>query len=209
MDLVRRGFTLVVLSVVALSFLLIAPVARAAEYGNIGGKPARPREDNARSQSIFIHELDPGQTVEDAIEVVNYTNVTKTLLVYATDSIVSSGGAFGCAQKVDEIKDVGGWIALTKNEVTLKSGQTEIIPFTITAPSFRPQVGENNGCIVVQEKNAATQDIEQDGGSIAISFRTAIRVAIWIPGDIKKSLRILGYAASRADDNSLVDPLNI
>src|SRR5687768_11321521 len=86
------------------------PVTHAAEYGNIGGHPSNPIPGNARSNSIFIHTINPGQTVSDAVTVVNYTKDTKTLQIYATDSIISSGGAFGCAQQVENKKGVGAWI---------------------------------------------------------------------------------------------------
>lgn len=32
----------------------------AIEYGGFGGRPAYPRADNPRTESIFIHTLEPG-----------------------------------------------------------------------------------------------------------------------------------------------------
>ncbi len=37
----------------------------AIEYGGFGGRPAYPREDNARTESIFIHTLEPGITQKE------------------------------------------------------------------------------------------------------------------------------------------------
>lgn len=37
----------------------------AIEYGGFGGRPAFPREDNARTESIFIHTLEPGITQKE------------------------------------------------------------------------------------------------------------------------------------------------
>ncbi len=182
---------------------VFAPTVQAVEYGNIGGKPAFPDSSNPRTSSIFIKYAGPNETVRDGVQVVNFTNETKTLLVYATDSIVSSGGVFGCAQMVDEKKAVGSWVAMDKTEVTLPSGGTEVIGFSVTPP-VGADVGENDGCIVIQEKNAAPQTVEGENTSINLSFRTAIRLAVFLPGDVKKSVIILGYAAARTEDGNFV-----
>src|SRR5687768_8632801 len=83
--------------VVGLLMLLTAPVS-AIEQGGLGGKPAHPKEDNPRSQSIFVHTLDAGTESRDGVQVINNTAETKSVLVYAVDSQISSGGAFACAQ---------------------------------------------------------------------------------------------------------------
>lgn len=46
--------------VLFLSFLSMSFSVSAIEYGGFGGRPAYPREDNARTESIFIHTLEPG-----------------------------------------------------------------------------------------------------------------------------------------------------
>lgn len=188
---------------VLMSTLIFMPLGMAVEYGNIGGHPANPSPNNPRSQSIFIHTLKPGETAKDAVKVVNYTDKTKTLLVYATDSIVSSGGAFGCAQEVDAKKGVGNWIKFEKSEVTLDPQTDETVPFTLQAPADA-SVGETDGCIVIQEKNAPTQTVKQEGGNIQLSFRTAIRVAILVPGDIVKKLTIVDYKVTKKPDGNYI-----
>jgi hypothetical protein len=168
--------------------LLLTPtiVLAAAENGGIGGKPANPREDNPRSQSIFVYELQPEQTAKDAVEIFNNTEQQKKIKVYATDSVISSGGAFACAQAADPVKDVGNWIQLDKNSVDLAPGKSEKIAFTVTVPDYA-EPGEHNGCIAIQEADAEAATV---GNGIALSFRSAIRVAITVPGDIKKELTI-------------------
>jgi LysM repeat protein len=158
----------------------------AAENGGIGGKPANPRADNPRTESIFVYELAPSESVKDAVQIFNNTEERKTIAVYATDAIVSSGGAFACAQAADEIKDVGNWIKISKETVTLAPGKNEVVPFTVTLPNDT-EPGEHNGCIAIQEADAESASV---GNGIALSFRSAIRVAITVPGEIKKELSI-------------------
>jgi hypothetical protein len=171
------------LAVLALT-LTVIPSAQAVESGGIGGRPAYPKAGNPRSESIFIFTLESGRRGDDGVRINNNTDAEKSIDVYAVDSQVSSGGAFACAQKVDEPHSVGSWIKLEQNQVTLSPKKSEIIPFSLAVPK-RTASGEYNGCIVVQE---ASQKPTAAGNGIALSFRSAIRVAVTVPGDLKKGL---------------------
>lgn len=170
----------------------------AVEYGGIGGRPAYPRQDNSRTEDIFIHTLEPGSTKDEGVVVVNNSSEKKTILVYSADSTPSSGGGFACKQFVEEKKDVGAWISLSKTEVTLEPKTNEIIPFVISVPG-NASVGEHNGCILMQEKKDTT-----DTPGMNLSLRTGLRVAITIPGEIKRSLEIVGFAITKRDDGSFL-----
>jgi len=185
MKKIYLGKILLVASVVAMLSLLPVYSAQAIEYGGVGGKPAYPVASNPRTDSIFVHTIEPGATQDDGVLVVNNSPDTKTLLVYATDSTPSTDGAFACKQFSEEKTDVGAWITLAKSEVTLLAGSKEIVPFTIHPP-LTAGVGEHNGCILVQEKKAETTG--QTGA--VLSTRTGLRVAITIPGDIVRKLEI-------------------
>lgn len=178
--------------VVFIIFTLFPKSILAVEYGGIGGRPAFPRSDNPRTESIFIHILNPGQIQEEGVLVVNNTQERKTLLVYGVDSVYSSGGAFACGQMSDEKKGVGKWLSLGKTEVALDPGTNEMVPFTIQVPKDT-SVGEHNGCIVIQEKKEKSED--QEG--MKLSFRTGLRVAITIPGEITRKLEIIGFKVKR------------
>ncbi|NTU98494.1 hypothetical protein HGA64_00590, partial [Candidatus Falkowbacteria bacterium] len=175
------------LAVLFLSLAFSSP-AFAVEYGGIGGRPAYPRTDNQRTESIFVHTLTPGQTQEDGIKVINNTAERKTIMVYAVDSVVSSGGAFSCAQLGDAKSGVGSWIKLSKEELVLDSVTSEIVPFSITAPQA-VDVGEHNGCIIIQER----KDAASSTSGVSLSFRTGLRVALLVPGEIKKNIEITGF----------------
>lgn len=180
--------------------LASGPSALAVEYGGIGGRPANPIPGNSRTESIFVHEINPGESIQDGIRLINNTAETKTLTVDAVDSVVSSGGAFACAQKVQDKKDVGAWITLESSEVTLESMTNQVVNFTLNAPASA-DVGEHDGCIVIQEKGAAPQE---QGGGIQLSFRTGIRVAVMVPGDITRKLENPVMEISSKDDGSFV-----
>src|SRR3989339_570136 len=170
-----------------LTIVLFAGNVSAIEYGGFGGRPAYPDPNNPRTESIFIHILEPGDVQKEGVLTVNNSAERKTMLVYAVDSTPSTGGAFACAQASVTAKDVGAWITLEKSEVTLEPGTSELVPFTITVPK-NAGIGEHNGCIVMQEKKE-----KADGKSgVSLSFRTGLRVAITIPGELERKLEIVG-----------------
>jgi len=183
------------------AFILAAqPFAAQAQSGSIGGRPANPDSTNARTKSIFVKTINKGETQKDAVIVVNNTPEEKTVIVYATDSVASSGGAFACAQAADAPVSVGKWTSLDKTEVVLGANSTEEVRFTITAPQDA-EPGEQNGCIVLQEKKE-----DSFKGGIALNFRTAIRVAVMVPGDIQKELTLLELKIKQQQNKVIISP---
>ncbi len=178
---------------------LLTSTAFAVENGGIGGKPAHPRADNPRTQSIFIYTLQPGQSAEDGVAIFNNTNKERTISVYPVDAVVASGGNFSCAQKVETKTSVGSWIQLDKEQVTVPANDNVTIPFTITAPD-KVDVGEHNGCIAIEDASQKTDQTSQNG--VVLGFRSAIRVAVTIPGKIVKSVAITSVDVTRLDNGN-------
>ncbi len=163
----------------------------ALEYGGIGGKPANPNPNNPRTKSIFLFNLAGGQTDRDSVLIINNTSEQKTLSVYATDSQKSTDGSFACEQFLDTKDLVGSWITLEKTEVVLEASTTEEIPFTLTLPE-NVDVGETNGCIMIQEKKP---EASQDASGVSLSFRTGLRVVVTVPGEQIRKLDIKSFSA--------------
>ena len=187
--------TLVAVSLVA----SLSSVAIAQGVG-IGGQPAHPDPQNARTKSIFVKTIKPGDVVSDEVQVMNGTAQAQNILVYATDSVVSSGGAFACAQASDVIKGAGSWIKLASSAVDVPANGSVRVPFTITVPN-NAEAGEQDACIVLQQKKDTTI---QSG--IGLNFRTGIRVAILVPGNIVKTITPAGLSVEQKSDKLIVTP---
>lgn len=193
---------------VLLAFLFMPVVAFSA--GNFGIRTAYPDAQNPRTESIFIHTINPGETKEDGVRVINSTSEEKNILIYATDSVRSSGGSFACAQRGDQLKSVGSWIKFDTTkldeeikerinpvnsgfEINVPAGSEIIVPFSVSTPR-NVSVGEHNGCIVSQE-------IKEDTGQAGLNLllRSGIRVAVTIPGEVTRDLDFVGFSAERKD----------
>lgn len=188
------------LSLFVAGALLFAPMTTLATDGSgLGITPAFPRPDNSRSGSIFVHTLSPGSVQEEGVEVANNSDTERTIVLNATDSLVSSGGAFACEQNADLRDEVGSWIRLERSELVLAPGERTVVPFTVTVPK-NAEAGEHNGCITLQ----AQHDNQQQQQGVTLSFRSAIRVAITIPGTIVRSLDVNTFDVFRNDNGQLV-----
>jgi len=156
--------------------------------GNIGGRPATPDPANSRSQSIFIHTIKKGQTVDDKVLVSNQTDSKQTIELYAVDAIPSNTGAFTCKQRSEKATDAGAWIKLSTTEVTLKANDSTIVPFTISAPKDA-DVGEHDACLAFEAKN----EEPEISGNLRITTRSAVRVALTIPGKLRREVAVASY----------------
>lgn len=184
------------------ALVLLATPAHAVESFGVGARPGNPKADNPRSQSIFVYEAKPGTTVSDTIIIANNSQSKKIISVYGVDSQNSSDGAFACAQAADVKAKVGNWITLGQSEVTLEPNKSVKVPFTLTVPS-NADVGEHNGCIAVQPADAVAAT-QQNG--ISLSFRSALRVAVTIPGELKSDLKVAAVKHSMTNNKFVISP---
>jgi len=190
MRLKTRILHLVTLFAIFVAGFMISPTV--AAVGDVGGRPALPREDEPRSQSIFIHAIKQGETVDDKVLVANRSDKERTIIVYAVDAIPTNTGSFSCKQRAEKLEDAGAWIKLARNEVTLGPGKSDIIDFTITAPA-KADVGEHNACIAFESK----EDEGEVTGNLRIRTRSAVRVALTIPGELHREVGIDSYKVSQ------------
>lgn len=201
-----------------LTFLFVLVFPNNLFAASFGVKPAYPRADNPRTDSIFVQTIKPGESVEEGVKVVNSTNEPKNLLLYSRDSLRSSGGGFACTQISEEPTNVGNWIkfnieGLEEDIETVKVGQTFgtielvipagteiLIPFTINVPE-KASVGEHNGCILIQEIKDKT-----DQTGVSLSLRSGLRVAISVPGEVIRKLEFFDFKIEKKNKSIYLKP---
>ena len=169
--------------------LSLSGVAHAAST-DVGGRPAKPDRENPRSNDIFIHTLDKGESAKDAVLMINNTDEEKVLRIYAVDGVASNTGALTCKQQSEEKIAAGLWLDVAEDEVTLAPRAKKEVDFTVSVPK-NADVGEHNACLVYQVKKDASED--ESRGNVEIQTRSATRVAITVPGDLKKELIIENF----------------
>ena len=198
-----RGGFVAALCIATFCLLVSAPLAGAIDSQGIGAIPANPRPENPRTKSIFVYNLSASDSAQDGIKVINNTTTRKTISVYPVDSVPSSDGAFACAQAADPMTSVGKWISLSENSVTLEPFGSQVIPFSVTLPS-KVDVGEHDGCIVIQEIKDSTV-INKSG--VTLTFRSALRVAVTVPGKLVAKLHLQQVKQQATGNSYIVTPV--
>lgn len=192
-----KKLALFVIGLLTLGLSVALPVSVLASSG-VGGSPANPDSNNPRSKSIFIYTLDQNQSKADAVVVSNNSSETKTVQLYAADGLATNTGSFSCKQKIETSEDAGAWIQLSKAALTLVPGARETVPFTVHVPDGA-STGEHNACVVFQEiDNQPGPD-----GNVNLRFRSAIRVAVTVPGDIYKKVSITAFDVQATSSKQL------
>lgn len=189
-------YTLLAVTAGILTLSAIAPVVEASP-GGFGGRPANPSPDNPRSQDIFIYQLKGGDTKNDQVLVANNTGSAQTIDIYPTDVEITNTGAYSCKQRSEEAKDVGSWVRLEKSEVLLQPGESQKVDFDISVPQTA-DVGEHNGCLAFE----AQGDEGEVDGNVRIRTRSAVRMSVVIPGDLKRDISITSFSARVNGDGS-------
>lgn len=179
--------------IIIFSIVNAADAVFAADAGSYGGKPVRPGEGNDHTSQWFIYKSLPiGEKREDSIRIINNSDNPLTLKLYPADSAKSSDGGFALEQEVEERDEVGKWIVLSKDEVTVEAHAEEEVPFTIQIPEdAKIDAGEHAGGILIQEKKEIPKLI---GGGIQLSTRVGVRVYVTVPGTIKEEIAVDSFA---------------
>ncbi len=201
-----------------LTLLLVFLFPQTSFGANFGVRPAYPREDNPRTDSIFVQTIPPGETKEEGVKVINSTQEIKNLLLYSRDSVKSSGGGFACIQLLEKNKDVGDWVKfdlsnLEEDLLDIKFGQeantieikipaaTEVvIPFTINVPKDA-SVGEHNGCVLVQEIKEKPEEV-----GVSLSLRSGLRVAVTVPGEVIRKIEFSDFKIDKKNGSVYLRP---
>lgn len=172
------------------AFLLVPSAASAQPSGGVGGRVANPDPNNARTKSIFIYTLERAESKQDQLLVINPTDEEQTVLLGSVDGVVTNTGAYTCRMEAEPVEDSGGWVQLSKTQVTIPAGGEELVDFTVTVPA-NADVGEHNSCLTLR---AAGEDAEEVSGGVYLRTRQAIRMITTIPGDLTRDLSISQFA---------------
>lgn len=88
------------------------------------------------------HEVEPGESVHDAIAVTNTGDVAATFTISAGDGVVGADGAFDIDDQSHD--GAGGWLTVSGTDdgtLTLEPDQSVVLPVTIDIPETALRVG--------------------------------------------------------------------
>jgi len=167
--------------------LTIQPSSAEFVLRGISVKPAGQPYSN-EDRTWLVHDMKPGDVLEDAVYIVNDTEENKDIIIYPADATPSSDGGFALKQKIEEMTGVGSWIKLSQYEFSMKPREAVLVNVTIAVPNDPTlDVGEHSGAILAQEKPKEDAETQAQGG-IILTTRVGARVYITLPGEVKKEV---------------------
>ncbi len=168
-------------------FCLGTPAAYGLSLRGVGIRPAHPRPPDA---GWFVYQLKPGESVTDAVLVVNDTDQPVMLELNAVDYEPTDIGAFGVKGSGAEQVGIGKWTRLATTTLELPAGGKREVPFILTIPP-EADVGEHAGAIMAQ--SAQAKPASQISGAY-ITTRVGARIYNTVPGELVRALKLLGFS---------------
>lgn len=140
----------------------------------------------------FLFQPKAGEVVTSKVLV---RNLSKTdfakIKLYPKDAVTTSDGRFDLLREDQDSKHVGTWIQMSKNQISLKPGETIEIPFILTMPKLL-EPGQYIGGIVVQGEPIMGKK-SREGVTFNLLPRTGVFVTVNAPGKQEKLLGINGF----------------
>jgi hypothetical protein len=132
--------------------------------------------------------------------VINSGTASGSVSLYPVDATTGQTSGAVYLNQNDPRKDVGAWITLSKAQLTLGPGRSQIVTYTITIPG-QVRVGQHLGGIVAenltQQGTTPTPNAGSNTGTFHISVKnlTIIAVQVNVPGATSANLKATAIQA--------------
>ncbi len=193
------------LTTMLLGLLFVAPfpfsIAHAAGgQANFALQPVTYDPSNPLTRSYFIFNSKPGTVIMNRVRVINSGTAAGSVSLYPVDATTGQTSGAVYLNHSDPRKDVGAWITLGKQQLTLGPGKSQIVTFQIAVPG-QSRAGQHLGGIVAenltQPAKTPTTKPGNNTGTFHISVKnlTIIAVQINLPGATVSQMAATGVQA--------------
>lgn len=168
----------------------------AATSGDVSWGVAPANNANGSDRPHFDYTLDPGATLADELVVTNHSDHPIMLDVYAADAFTTSNGAIDVLPAGKPSTDSGLWVAVASPTVTVDSGVSVAVPFTLRVPASATP-GDHPAGIVTALVEPGT------GSGVQVQHRLGARIYLRVTGTLSPSLAVTDV---RADFHGVANP---
>lgn len=182
---VRLNAVAALLSVATAAIMLSIPVVAMATTADTavtwGVRPAD--NDLGDGRPNYVYSAEPGDVLSDGMVIENYGDQPLTFRVYAADGFVTPAGSLDLLAADEASVDVGTWVRLDDDEVTVAPGQRTEVPFTVSVPDDATP-GDHTGGVVT---SLLVNDAEE---GITVERRLGSRMHVRVGGELAPSLAV-------------------
>jgi hypothetical protein len=179
--------------------LLAIPVANASAAGpTFSLKPASPAP-----LGYFVLKGKPGGTVRGKVEVLNVGSKAGTTNLYAVDATTGETSGAVYRSKGEPRRDVGRWISISSQTLSLGPGESRIVSFAVHVPDDA-KPGQHLGGLVAQRSSSTVKGGSKEGGKgngkensfkIKINALSVLAVQVDLPGPERPKMALSGIEA--------------
>ncbi len=148
--------------------------------------PAGTAEGGGSNRPTLSYTGDPGTVIEDAVTIFNLGNEILTFRLYATDAVNGPEGRFSLLPAGDPVVDVGSWVEIAQELVTVAPGRSATVPITITIPDGAAP-GDHSGGVLASNEAFTTN---ADGAAVIVERRTGTRLLLRVNGPLRSELSV-------------------
>lgn len=152
--------------------------------------------------TYFQLTMEPGETRELAVEVANFGHDLAVARTYAADAYSIVNGGFGAELFGEEASATTLWVDYETQEVTLPPREALVVEFRVTVPEDAGP-GDYLTSLVVENAQPYGGAAEGEVGFQQVN-RSAIAIAIDVPGPRLPSIQVGGVSHHVAGDSSVV-----
>jgi hypothetical protein len=141
--------------------------------------PANAEGPDGRGQLDYVAQ--PGEHLTDHVAVRNLGEAEITLTLYAQDAVAGQGNAFEVLTPDDDALQVGDWLHLADESVTVPPRSAVVVPITLKVPADA-EPGDHTGAVL------ASHTPSQSGDTATTQIRTGSRVYVRVAGPVRPAL---------------------
>jgi len=193
-------------AIAAVVLSLLASHATPAVYASGGHahfsiEPTFAPPFNVRPRAYFIYNTVPGAHIVDHLHIVNDGSARGTLHLYTADATTAPTSGTTFLPESTHQSDVGSWISLNSQQVTLDPGHSRELAFSLTVPS-RVLPGQHGGGILGVQMLPAYRFSTAQNNSIVIKMQSALALGVLVnlPGAHVESLATRGISYDTASE---------
>jgi uncharacterized membrane protein len=138
--------------------------------------------DRGTERQNFTYQAQPGETIDDTIEVTNHGTTPLPLGIYAADGFTTSSGQLDVLSQGDDSQEIGAWTTIDTTSLALGPGESAQVDFHLTVPK-NASPGDYAGAIV-----SSLQTSQESG--ISIDRRLGIRIYLQVGGELAPALAV-------------------
>lgn len=158
---------------------------------SVGLRPAT-KSGGDTSRSVLEYEIPPRGRVVDYVAVSNLRDTPITVRLFTKDATTTTDTPYAVQESSEAPRDVGSWMSLKKDKLTLPPRSETVVPFQVGVP-HNAAPGDHTGAIVV---SLLAKEPKPDGGTIVVDHRVGLRLLLRVPGDYEPALTVTDVKAS-------------